>query len=64
MTDITLTLTEAEAERFRDACEFGTFTLEDAATRLGKYGLKQSMTSYETHAAALRELAGKMQPRP
>jgi hypothetical protein len=55
MPDITITLTEAEAERLREALEIATDYVDYYATR---YGLEIN----ERAAAALRELAGKMQP--
>jgi hypothetical protein len=73
MPDITITITEAEAERFRDALETGAAYFQneaddaeaDAEERDGdpRFSIRYAAV-VRRHAAALRELAARLQPSP
>ena len=74
MPDITITLTEAEAERFAKTCMlYADLTAQRAEkarhaaseSRIENRGYYSELArESDRDAAALRELAGKMQPRP
>ena len=68
MPDITITLTEAEAELLSETLEHAItdaqWSAHTMSERRNHPNPDQWIADATAHAAALRELAGKMKPRP